>query len=325
MNTLRYTLNAVGILTLSLVFSVVTQAQVNHAFVSTSGDDLNPCSRTHPCESISRALIAVGEGGEVIILDSGSYQPFVVNKSVSIIAAPGIVASINAPDSTVTAITIRALRVVLRGLTITGTIAPHSRGIGVFIDSTRVLHIQNCVLNGLEIGILFQSPGAAYGASANLFVTDTTVMYSLTGIDITFEHDHLNPGTPSNFPSNISIDRVRLEMVSNGLVVDDNAKVTIRDSVVAKNTFGFRTFGGDSTVPVVAELNIENCVATNNYWAMSADGRTGASIIHVSNSTIANNGNGLMSSGIGKIISFGNNRFAGNDSDGSFTSSISLR
>src|SRR6188768_3004004 len=47
--------------------SVVT---VQRTFVSTAGDDTNPCSATQPCRSFATAIANTTAGGEVLAIDS---------------------------------------------------------------------------------------------------------------------------------------------------------------------------------------------------------------------------------------------------------------
>src|SRR5215468_5945869 len=60
------------------------------AFVSTGGNDANPCSLAAPCRGFAAAVTAVAASGEVIVLDSGGYGPVVINKPVDITAPPGV-------------------------------------------------------------------------------------------------------------------------------------------------------------------------------------------------------------------------------------------
>jgi hypothetical protein len=69
-------------------------------FVSASGSDANPCSLPLPCRTFGAAITAVVSNGEVIVLDSGGYGAVVINKSVELIAPPGIYAGITASAGT---------------------------------------------------------------------------------------------------------------------------------------------------------------------------------------------------------------------------------
>ena len=82
-----------------LAFSMFTssaQAQVPRTFVSVQGKDSNSCENPDKaCRSINAAIAKVQAAGEVVIVDSGTFQPFTANKSVTIVAAPGAQAGIS--------------------------------------------------------------------------------------------------------------------------------------------------------------------------------------------------------------------------------------
>src|SRR5262249_42707538 len=91
------------------------------AFVSTSGDDANPCSLAFPCRTFARALARVVSGGEVVALKSGGYGPFVIAKAVSILVPPGIYAGITASSGDAITVFAGDLDAVsVKGLTLNG-------------------------------------------------------------------------------------------------------------------------------------------------------------------------------------------------------------
>jgi hypothetical protein len=73
-------------------------------------------------------------------------------------------------------------------------------------------------------------------------------------------------------------------------------------------------------------LNIEDCViqgASTGILTVNGSGG-GTAIVRVNHSTIVDNVTGLSSFG-SPLLSYGNNRLAGNGTDGSFTGLISLQ
>ena len=89
-------------------------------FVSTGGNDANPCSLALPCRGFGAAMAIVASNGEVVALDSGGYGAVVVNKSVEIIAPPGVYAAITASAGTGIQIVSPAQNVAIRGIAING-------------------------------------------------------------------------------------------------------------------------------------------------------------------------------------------------------------
>ena len=60
-------------------------AQAARTWVSSSGSDLNPCTRRLPCLTFALALIRTIDGGEINCVDPGGFGPvLVITKSVTI-------------------------------------------------------------------------------------------------------------------------------------------------------------------------------------------------------------------------------------------------
>ena len=94
--------------------------------------------------------------------------------------------------------------------------------------------------------------------------------------------------------------------------------VTVRDSVAAhKNA---QAFDAGGTIATPTELNLENSVVTETD-GIGLLARSSATI-RASNVMITDNGTGVSSGGE-TIVSWGNNRLAGNGTDVMFSSTIS--
>src|SRR5262245_20687911 len=99
----RVTALAVPVL-LALLSPLPASAASPRVFLGVNGNDANDCANpATPCYSFAGALAQVATGGEVIIGATGGYGPLSITKSVSIHAAPGVVAfsgatvTVNAP------------------------------------------------------------------------------------------------------------------------------------------------------------------------------------------------------------------------------------
>ena len=70
-------------------------------------------------------------------------------------------------------------------------------------------------------------------------------------------------------------------------------------------------------------LNVDDCMMTNNQWAVVVSQGAKA---YVGRSSFFNNGiTALFNDGMSFAISYGTNQFAGNASDGAFTSGMALK
>lgn len=333
MDRIRFTLTASTVLfAFFLTFTSMAQGQVPRAFVSVQGKDTNSCdSPDKPCRNISAAISKVQASGEVVIIDSGSYQPFSVNKSVTVVGAPGAHVAISTPSGDGVKINAPPTAVIaLRGLTLHGAGASFSEGIEFAHNNGRTLHVENCVITGFENGIF-------YNADGNLYVKDTTIRNSSTAAIII----GTNPGKPTGV-----IERSRLENNNTGIHAIDDVRLIVRDSLIGGHGTGISTGVGPTTG--TAEINIENCTITGNgHSGIAALNGGGVGIISVSNSTIAHNNIGILSNAssavirvsnttitrngeglsitAGSVLSRANNTLEGNNLDGSFTGTFAAK
>jgi hypothetical protein len=285
------------LITLTLAASSAL-GQAQRTFVSGSGNDSNACSVIAPCRTFNRAIAQTASGGEVIVLDSAGYGPLAIKKAISIISPPGVYAGIsvflgdgidiNAGASDV---------VILRGLTINNQ---GSFFHGIVFSTGGTLHVESCVVNGFFNGFgIFSGTGV-------LEVKDSTIRANGTGISV----------EPPSGTAVAAIDHVRLVGNNNvGLTAGGGSHVTIANSTASANTRGLRAF---SQTPADAELNVENCVASNNvlHGILALSSSTGIARVRVANSIVTNNANGLITQGAPAVLlSQGNNTVEGNTSN----------
>jgi hypothetical protein len=278
-----------------LVATKTAHAQASRTWVSGVGDDANVCSRTAPCRTFAGALAVTNAGGEISVLDTGSFGTVTINKSITIsndgVGIAGVLAS------GVTGITIDAAatdRVVLRGLEIEGLGTGLS---GIKVLSASVVHVENCTIHGFtQWGIDFV-PSAATVSTSQLHVSNTILRDNL---GVSSGGIRVKAGT--NVTAVGSIENTQLRNNAFGLRVEDNSKVTAKMTTAAASTFsGF--IAVSATIP--ATLNLDSCVTTGNFIGIKADGFNAA--VRITNCTIAGNTNGLTTTGGSHIFSFGNN------------------
>ena len=272
-----------------------SQAQ-QRTFVSGLGRDTDPCTRTAPCRTFGRAISLTNPGGEVYVLDGAGYGPFAINQAVSIVAPPGVTAGISVFSGDGIDINAGASDIViLRGLTIN---SQGTTGNGILFTAGATLHVENCVVNGFST-----SAGLVSNSAGHLEVKDSVFRGNLFGIDI----------SPSSGAAKATIDQVRLESGGWGLVAEAGSNVTVRNSLASGNTLsGFAAVANAAP----AELNIENCVSSNNEGGISAravSGSTQVATARVSNSAVTDNFGGLVILNGGVILSRGNNTIEGNN------------
>jgi hypothetical protein len=294
----RRTLTLIAALVVFLVWAADTKA-LSRTFVSFNGDDANDCSRSAPCRTFARAVMQVEPRGEVVALDSAGFGRFTIDKSLTVVAAPGVFAGV-AANTNQTAITITGAAsdtVVLRGLTLRGPSSGFSTGISG--GSSAAVHIESCSISGFAIGLGFPGTG-----STQLFVKDTTFKNCNSGIQTA--------------TAKATFDNCRIEGNGTGFLAGVASKVTIRRSVIAANGQGL-TAGGAGT-----ELNIDDCTVSNNSDGIRSD--TPGGIVRVTNTTVTGNSVGLLSFG-GALLSRSpaTNTVEGNTTNGNFTGTYAAK
>ncbi len=277
-------------------------ALAQRTFVSAgSGNDANPCTRTSPCRNFAAAIAQTSPGGEVIALDSGGYGTVTINQAVSLIAPAGVYAGISVFSGD--GITVNAGPsdvVTIRGLTLNGL----GGGNGIVFTSGAALYVQDSVFKNFgNAGVVGDT-----SANANVIVEDSLFTRSGSfGVVLT-----TSAGTIQG-----TIEHSRFEDGFNGVVGEQGSNIVIRDSIATGNSdVGF------SANAVGAQVDVENSLVTrNNFGLIVASGAD----MRVSETTIEENNTGLAKFGTGTIASFGNNRLAGNTTNGSFSSTIPLQ
>ena len=290
------------------------QAQATRTWVSGVGDDVNPCSRTAPCKTFAGAISKTAAGGEINALDPGGYGTVTITKSITI-DGTGTHASILASGTNGVIINNAAVPpvVVLRGLSINGTGGVGTDGIhGIRVLSGATVFVEDVTIDG------FSSNGIDFhpAANAEVYVTNTSIRN--VGGSAIFASVTTGLGT-------ILVDGSRLENNGHGVNASNNTRVTVNNSVVANNTnvglFAQTTVGTASPV----QMSVERTVVASNGTGIQATGVGAASqptTIRITNTTIVNNTTGINATAPAVVASFGNNRIAGNTTNGAPTTTV---
>jgi hypothetical protein len=276
----------------------VAQAQATRTWVSGVGDDANPCSRTAPCKTFAGAISRTAAGGEINAIDPGGYGAVTITKSITIDGG-GTFASILAAGTNGIIVNAAASDIVtIRNVSIDGA----NTGInGIRFLAGGALHIEKCEIFGFsQRGIDAEPAGGS-----TMYVLDT-VLRNNDGGGILVK--------PAVYVGTV-MDKVRLDGNFYGVRAENNANVTIRDSIAAGNsTHGFHALSTGAGILI----NLENSTATNNGGGGVTTSGAAAGI-SISNSTIMSNAQGINTSAGGSVYSFGNNRIIGNGTDGAAT------
>lgn len=313
----RFAWIAVASLTIS---GIAAAAVPQRAFVSTAGNDANAasgCALTAPCRSFDAAIGVVAFAGEVIALDSGGYGRFTVNKSVSVIAAPGVYAAISVFSATNGIdINTAGIRVVLRGLTINGQGGTH--GIN-FADGDTLL-IDSCVVNQMTgAGVLAIAPGPSNNPAkvqiVNSVLSNNGIGLALDGgpVSVTLSRTTVN-GNNTGIDARSSASPIENVLVVQASTISDNHGFGI---LIESNASG----------SIVTSAIADSTISNNNDNGIYTTGVVGSqSITRISGNSITGNFNGVSTNSTGtQNVVIGENSITRNRSAGVIAATTSSR
>jgi len=292
-------MNRKALLAVSTVAAVLVAtpalATSTRTYVSNGGSDANAtfsCDFAHPCRTFAAALAQTTAGGEILAIDSSGYGRLVIDRSVSILAAPGAYAGIGvgaAGNATGIEIATAGVDVVLRGLTLTG----QGGNFGIGMTAGNSLFVENCVISDFAGGA-----GIMAGGSAWVRVIDSVIRRNGTGAAFTGGAHVLVSG--SRFLNNSGNG---VEASSDSV---DMTRLSVERSVASGN--GGVGFLASSKDTGAAQMAIVDSVAEGNGTGVLAEVQnTGSVEASVADSLVAANGNGIMVSGAGAKMVVGGN------------------
>jgi hypothetical protein len=276
-------------------------------YLSISGSDANPCTVALPCRLLPAALAAVNSGGEIWMLDSANYNTGTVdiNKSVTILAIPGAVASILATGGTpAMSIATASVKVILRNVVITNNkTSPGTDGLRMTAEAS--LTVEDSVVAGIpEYGLFIL-------ARATVRVTRVVFRDNYRGL-------YVNSGTIADV-SYSSFSGHDAALIADGPDSGIPTQVSLTDTVFTENYEGAMASTLYSTA--VARMFVTRCTFSHNSYGLFSEAvNGGTTTVSVSRSMIAGNTvNGLIQSGTGVLKSLGNNHLVDNAGDVSGT------
>ncbi len=316
MSKVRFTLNILAAVVITVAASSMAHAQATRTWVSGVGDDVNPCSRTAPCKTYAGAISKTAAGGEISTLDPGGFGAVTITKGLTIEGTKGQgYGAILAAGTTgiIVNITVAGTgaqtgndNVTLRNLSINGA-GTGTRGIIILSTVTNSqVYIEDCQIFG------FRATGGGdngkglidrrTASGSKLHVSDTVIRNNLvhgvqvgdaTGIvsavDATFDNCNIQGnGASGMFLGGGSQSSVR------GCVITGNGANGIQSSEQA----------GGTTVTEITDSTLSH--NTTGLFVGS-----GAPQVFLAGTTITDCGTGVNISS-GAVDSFGNNNVRGN-------------
>jgi len=287
-----------------MVATVATpaSAESSRVWVSGLGVDAPGCgAATAPCRTFARAYDMVTAGGVIEVRDPGEFGPLTIRKSVGIINDRVGTASVTG-DGVVSAIEIvggAGIVVLLRGLVVDGAvIVPFDPAVNVTGNVS--LSIERCVVENGEI--IFSIGEARLNVKQS--VLDRSPIYFMGSVE------------------KIALDMTRSIVRNNeatGILVDarrSGAKISVTDSLIANNGFGFSVGDNSGTSSAPIELTVTNSRIVDNsqngVYLNNSFNFQQAVTLRLARSVVAGNGVGIVAQDNVVVQSFGDNNFVGN-------------
>lgn len=263
-------------------------AQAVQTWVSGSGDDANPCSRTAPCATFAGALALTAVGGEIDALDPGDFGPVTITTALTIdgrmmgsiqpTAVDGITVTSAAGD-----------KVVLRHLAIENG----GSGVnGLTFNGAGTLTLDDVSIFGFRTGLEFIPTGVGQLLATDLAIHDNTDAGLVVG------------STAGSARAMVTSSHIQTS--GTGVKVSSRGSLAVFDTTITGNqTAGVLAVNaaGDT-----AQVNLEDVDLSQNGIGARATGAVGSAVIRLSQVHATQDGMTTAEDGTGRVLSFGNNR-----------------
>lgn len=302
MRITKATVMTMGLLLTCLSIVSTARADGARSYISPTGSDNRPCTRNQPCRNFDAALTKTDAGGEIVALESGTYEPTTITKAITLAAAPGTDVAIRATSGNAVTITANiGDTVVLRGLRLSGPGKNTAGTNGVLVDITSpncciAVHLENSIVSDFDKGVQID-----LGVASTLMVSDTVFRSNKTGVSFSVG------GTESQ---GASITRSRFERNEVGLFVHSGNSVTVSNSAMHGNGTGVQADPG-------GKVDVFDSTITKNGTGVKSSG----GVIRLASCSVTGNGSGV-STETGTVASMGNNMIVNNDIDVAGTQSF---
>jgi len=295
----------------SALFVSTAHAQLFRAYLASDGNDGNSCTLQAPCRLLPAALNAVVSGGEIWMLDSANYNTATVNvnKSVSILAVPGVIGSVLAIGGPAISIAASGLTVALRNVVIAPLVGGGGTA-GVSMTGASMLTIENSVIANLSShGVYVAGAGTLkvahttlrnIGLSSNL----SSAVWLMNGANATISGSHLlsnyfggvyayaGTGSTASTTANISdsvISGGAQGLFAHSITASGLARISVTRSMIERT--GSALFSRTEGIGT-AEINVGSSLIVNNDTAWRQEG-TGSTILSLGNNQISGNGGSI--------------------------------
>jgi len=277
----------------------ILHAQATRTWVSGVGDDANPGSRTAPCKTFAGAISKTAPGGEIDALDPGGFGAVTITKSITLDGGGGQVASILVSGTNGIVINAASTDVVIiRNLRFQG-LGPGSAGqglSGINVIKCGAVIIQNCDIDNFSVDGIHFDQGTFTGS---LSVFNTRI------VNVTHDGVFVHGA----FPMHTTISDCEIDTAKNAAFEVQTGVQLITNTVADNCATCFLASNGGA-------IHATHCQTTGDATVINP---LAASTVVVSDCDFIANTK-VINAGGGAALTFGNNRFVGNTTNGVFTS-----
>jgi hypothetical protein len=308
MRTLSATVKALTFALFIVSLSAVAQAQATRTWVSGTGNDANPCSRTAPCKTFAGAISKTADKGEISVMDAGGYGAVTAGKNITIDGGGTMASILNGGVFPTNGVVVsdggtNTIVVTLRNLSINGV----GNGLnGIKFVSGKTLNVENCQIFGNGAN----SPDGA-GIRVALTVSGSNVNVKNTSI---FKNRVGITATTSAAGGNVTLNVNNCNIENNaadGIFLDARAFATVRNTNSSFNGgAGLSLNNGASNSATVEDSEFNHNTAVGLFVGTGTTVRLGRSLVSQNGANFTNSGS---------IVTFCNNNTETNPIPGTVT------
>ncbi len=280
-------------------YATPSHAQATRTWVSGVGSDVNPCSRTAPCQTFAGAISKTAAGGEINCLDPGGFGTLNITKSITIdchYTHGSVLASL------VNGFIINGAGIVvnLRGLSVNG--ANTTTGNGVRILAASAVNIDNLTIEN-------------FGGSSPSNGRGVSIETSTANVKVTIQNSRFAGNNFVGVHSNPSGGNVLLTINNTTFVNGGSTAIQLRqlttaavDRVIVTNHLA----GAGLTAELGSvAAGISNSVFSDNQFGVFV-GNGGNPVVRLFASSISGSTTSALNIVSGQVLSAGNNMIRGN-------------
>jgi hypothetical protein len=283
---------AIAVASALLAISAPAHAQATRTWVSGTGNDADPCSRTAPCKTFAGAISKTAINGLINCIDSSAYGTVTIVQSITIDCHDVFASILNGNDQS----------------SLTGVII--NIPVGAPKDPWRTVRLRNIDISGAGYGTI----GISILSAAAVVLEDLAVSGNVKQgiIDSRSEGNTMLAVKNSIVTNNAGPGISAVASASNSVVLDNvhSIKNAYGVAMAKNNSFAINrsVFSNNSAAGIEADpgaqLMMDSSVVSYNATGISASGGP----VAFANTDVTFNGTGIN----GTTTSFGNNRIFGN-------------